>query len=89
MASVHVCGSAGFTQRLDGCWTRIPRPDVSEAFAATLQRYTERGGRVWPRLAEHCAEILSASSVAYGLFALETGVDEHRLAAAAQLNPGT
>jgi macrolide phosphotransferase len=61
----------------------------AEAFTATLQRYTERGGRVWPRLAEHCAEILSASSVAYGLFALETGVDEHRLAAAAQLNPGT
>jgi macrolide phosphotransferase len=59
----------------------------AEAFAATLQRYTERGGRVWPRLAEHCAELISASPVAYGLFALDTGAEEHRQAAAAQLNP--
>jgi macrolide phosphotransferase len=59
----------------------------AEAFAATLQRYTERGGRVWPRLAEHCAELLSASPVAYGVFALDTGIEEHRQAAAAQLNP--
>ena len=35
IAAVHVCGSAGLAQRLDGQWTRIPRPDVSEAFAAT------------------------------------------------------
>ncbi|MGD6979774.1 MULTISPECIES: macrolide 2'-phosphotransferase [Citricoccus] len=58
-----------------------------QAFAVTLQRYTERGGRVWPRLAEHCAELISASPVAYGVFALDTGTEEHRQAAAAQLNP--
>ena len=33
VASIHVCGTAGFGQRLDGHWTRIPRPDVSDAFA--------------------------------------------------------
>ncbi|HEY4614086.1 MAG TPA: macrolide 2'-phosphotransferase [Citricoccus sp.] len=58
-----------------------------EVFAATVQRYAERGGRVWPRLAEHCAELFAASPVAYGLFALQTGAPEHRQAAAAQLNP--
>jgi len=35
IASVHVCGSDGFIERLDGHWTRIPRPDVSDAFAQT------------------------------------------------------
>lgn len=57
------------------------------AFELTLQRYVERGGRVWPRLAEHAAHILSASPVQYGIFALVTGDPEHREAAAAVLNP--
>lgn len=59
----------------------------AEAFAATLERYAERGGRLWPRLAEHCTEMFSAGPVAYGVFALDTGAEEHRRAAAAQLNP--
>jgi macrolide phosphotransferase len=59
----------------------------AEAFEATVERYAERGGRVWPRLAEHCAQIMSASPVAYGIFALDTGLAEHRQAAAAQLKP--
>lgn len=58
-----------------------------EVFDATVQRYVERGGKVWPRLAEHCAEIFAASPVPYGLFALQTGDPEHRQAAAAQLKP--
>lgn len=59
----------------------------AEAFELTVNRYVERGGQVWPRLAEHCAELFSASPVGYGLYALTTGEDEHRQAAAAQLNP--
>lgn len=59
----------------------------AEAFALTVDRYVARGGRVWPRLAEHCAEMLSASPVAYGIYALLTGEDQHLEAAAAQLNP--
>jgi macrolide phosphotransferase len=57
------------------------------AFDATVERYVELGGRVWPRLAEHCAELFAAGPVAYGLFALQTGLDEHRQAAQAQLKP--
>lgn len=57
------------------------------AFNLTLQRYRERGGRIWPKFAEHCAHRYSASPVSYGLYALITGDEEHRQAAAAQLNP--
>lgn len=59
----------------------------AEAFSLTVDRYVERGGRVWPRLAEHCAEMFSASPVTYGLYALQTGEEQHLEAAAAQLNP--
>ena len=58
-----------------------------EVFERTLEAYARGGGRPWPRLAEHCAEMFSASPLAYGLFALETGEAEHRAAAAAVLNP--
>ena len=61
----------------------------AEAFNFTVRRYIERGGRVWPRLADHCAEMFSASPVNYGIYALATGEKEHREAAAAQLNPST
>ena len=57
------------------------------AFDATVRRYVERGGRVWPMLAEHCAELFSTSAVDYGLYALQTGDPDHRRAAAEQLNP--
>ncbi|WP_313815913.1 macrolide 2'-phosphotransferase [Citricoccus sp.] len=60
-----------------------------EVFAATLEEYVRRGGRIWPRLGEHGAEIMAAGPVAYGLFALQSGVAEHRQAAQAQLNPET
>ena len=59
----------------------------ADAFNLTVQRYVERGGRVWPRLADHCAEMFSASPVNYGIYALTTGETEHREAAAAQLSP--
>lgn len=59
----------------------------AEAFEATVRRYVECGGRVWPELAEHCAELFSTAPVDYGLFALQTGDPTHSKAAAALLNP--
>lgn len=59
----------------------------SEAFGAVVDEYVRRGGRVWPRLPEHCAEIIAASPVEYGLYALHTGADEHRQAAQELLDP--
>lgn len=58
-----------------------------EAFAATLTVYEAGGGTVHPRLGEHAEEMFSASPLAYGLYALETGAEEHRAAAAAALDP--
>lgn len=58
-----------------------------EAFALTLEHYVRGGGQVWPRLAEHCTEMIAASAVGYGLYALETGESAHREAAAAAMNP--
>ncbi len=57
------------------------------AFDRTVQQYVAGGGHVWPRLAEHCAEMFSANPVAYGLYALTTGEEQHLAAAAAQLDP--
>lgn len=58
-----------------------------EAFAATLTVYEAGGGTVPPRLGEHAEEMFSAFPLAYGLYALETGAEEHRAAAAAALDP--
>lgn len=64
------------------------RASVSQtAFDATVRRYSERGGQVWPMLAEHCTELYSTAAVNYGIYALVTGDPEHARAAAAQLNP--
>lgn len=57
-------------------------PDV---FEQTLDAYREAGGQTWPRLAEHCAEIVAFAPVAYGLYALTTGDPEHASAAQAML----
>lgn len=64
------------------------RASVSrEAFDATVRRYTEQGGRVWPMFADHCTELNSTAAVNYGMYALTTGEPEHAAAAAALLNP--
>ena len=57
-------------------------------FALTVESYRAAGGRVPPRLGEHCAELMAAAPVAYGLYALTTGDPQHRAAASAQLHPG-
>lgn len=61
----------------------------ADAFAITLDRYRAGGGRPWPRLADHCTELHSASALAYGSYALLTGEAEHRDAAAALLAGST
>lgn len=58
-----------------------------EVFEVALERYVAGGGQVWDGLAEHCTEMLSASPLGYGLYALETGDADHRAAAAAVLDP--
>lgn len=58
-----------------------------EIFQLTLDSYAEAGGIVWPRLADHATELLSFGAVGHGLYALETGVEEHRTAAQAGLDP--
>src|SRR5699024_9996498 len=64
------------------------RASVSAAvFEATIAHYVQAGGRVWPRFADHCAELYSTSPVELGLFALQTGDPELLSAARAQLNP--
>ena len=57
------------------------------AFAVTLEAYEASGGRTWPRLADHCAEIVAANPVGYGIYALETGDPTHRAAAQELLDP--
>lgn len=58
-----------------------------EAFQAAVDEYVRLGGRVWPRFAEHCAEIMAAGAIGYGIFALQTGAEEHRQAAQGELGP--
>ena len=58
-----------------------------ESFALTVDAYVRGGGRVWPRLADHAAELWAASAVTYGVYALQTGDEAHRAAAQAQLAP--
>ena len=56
-------------------------------FERTVESYQAAGGRVPPRLAEHCVELMAAGPVGYGLYALLTGDPQHRATASAQLDP--
>ena len=60
---------------------------TSEAFELTVRTFRDEGGRVPQRLAEHCAELVSASPINYGLYAMATGDPDLQAAAAAQLDP--
>jgi macrolide phosphotransferase len=59
------------------------------ALAALIDGYAAASGRTWPRLAEHCRLLHSASAVEYALFALRTGEPAHRQAAQAALDAAT
>lgn len=58
-----------------------------EVFDLTVHAYAKAGGRTWPRLTEHCTELMSFWPVNYGKYALTTGSEEHTAAAQAMLNP--
>lgn len=57
------------------------------AFDTTVEHYVSLGGRVWPRLFDHCVELDAAGPVGFGLYAMVTGNQEHRETATALLNP--
>lgn len=56
-----------------------------ESLPALIEAYRAAGGRVWPRLTEHCLKLHSAAAIAYALFALIPGAEDHHDAAQAQL----
>ncbi|MEV7647379.1 macrolide 2'-phosphotransferase [Arthrobacter sp. NPDC089319] len=59
------------------------------AFDLTVRAFRDEGGRVPPRLGEHCAELVAAGPVVYGMYALQTGHPDHQSVAAAQLDPSS
>lgn len=96
-AHVLLDETGGITGVLDWTTARVDDPGRDfasqfalagqEAFEVTVRAYEEAGGTTWPRLAEHCHELWNASPLAYATFAMRTGDDTHRVAAAALLNP--
>lgn len=59
-----------------------------ESFDRLLEHYVQGGGRIWPRIREHCVEMASASPVGFALYALEVESAELHQQAAHMLNPG-
>ncbi|SMX81620.1 Phosphotransferase enzyme family [Brevibacterium iodinum ATCC 49514] len=59
----------------------------ASAFENTSARSVDAGGRIWPRFADHCAELCSTPPVELGLYALQAGAPGHMSAARIQLNP--
>lgn len=58
-----------------------------ESFERLLEHYVQGGGRIWPRIREHCVEMASASPVGFALYALEVENAELHQQAAQMLNP--
>lgn len=48
-----------------------------EALSVLLKEYEKAGGRVWPRMKEHIAQLQGAYAVTIGLFALKSGLEEY------------
>ncbi|MFF0830647.1 macrolide 2'-phosphotransferase MphJ [Brevibacillus sp. NPDC003359] len=46
-----------------------------------IERYEKAGGRVWPRMHEHIAEMTSAYPVILAIFALKSGLEEFKIMA--------
>lgn len=62
----------------------IATPDSVERL---LDRYVRGGGRIWPRIREHCAELIAANPVGYALYALEVDNPDLLETAGMMLNP--
>ena len=82
---------------LDWTTARVDDParDLSAQYGAagdellqvTLTAYEQAGGHVHPGLAAQAKHLWDAAPIGYGLYALTTGVEADRAAAAALLNP--
>jgi len=92
---VLVDSQARATVILDWTEARVADPAIdfifhlhafgTEGLELLLVEYEKAGGRIWPRLIDHCAELLSAFAVAYALYALTTNDPAHLQATRAQL----
>lgn len=60
-----------------------------EGFDQLVSQYRELGGRIWPRLKEHCQELFAAGPANYGIYALTTGEEQHLKTAKIQLGVAT
>lgn len=58
-----------------------------QATSAYLRAYEAAGGRLWPGVAEQCAQRGAFAPVGYGTFALQTGDEQHRAVAQSLLDP--
>jgi macrolide phosphotransferase len=92
---VLVDGSERVTGVIDWSECRVDDPSIDMSshlmvfgeagLSKFLAAYERAGGRVWPRVAHHVAERLALAPVAYALFGLESGNEQHLAAAKAQL----
>lgn len=60
----------------------------SESLKTLIAAYADAGGRTWPMMREQIEARSSASGIRYGIFALQTGSEEHLAAARALLGLG-
>jgi len=95
-AHVLIDGPARILGVLDWTTAKVGDPAVDfsyqhmmgpAAFEATVAAFIEAGGVPLPHLGERCAELVAASPVVYGIFALKSGDPRHRATAAALLLP--
>jgi aminoglycoside phosphotransferase (APT) family kinase protein len=93
-AHVLVDGPASIVGVLDWTTAKVGDPAVDftyqymmgpAAFEATVAAYLEAGGVPIPHHPARCAELMAASPLTYGVFALQSGDSQHRAVAAAQL----
>lgn len=52
-----------------------------EELRKLLSTYCAAGGKIWPRIIEHCHLLNDAAAVTYALYSMKTGVSDHRVAA--------
>ncbi|MFC8046325.1 macrolide 2'-phosphotransferase [Nocardia sp. NPDC057353] len=96
-AHVLLAEDGAITGVLDWTTARVDDParDLSAQFGAageellqaTLEAYAEAGGHVHPGLAAQARNLWNAFPIGYALYALTTGAESDRAAAAALLNP--
>ena len=69
---------------LEFMYVQLISPD---SLSGVVRAYQTATGVAEPRLAERCSALIAAGPLNYAMFALTSGVPEHRAEAAAQLRP--